>query len=214
LLLRELQFEEAAAGSPPGAGDLYAADGLLDLGAVRELARLPLPELDYPPHRGGAPIEAGRSIFAILAERDILVHHPYDAFEATVQRLVTEAADDPDVVAIKTDAVSRRRPLGNRRSAAARCWRRQEVFVFVELKARFDEERNIEWAKKLEVAGIRVVYGLVELKTHAKTALIVRREPDGIRRYVHIGTGNYNAATAAIYTYVGLLSADPELGPT
>src|SRR5213078_3963069 len=90
--------------------------------------------------------------------------------------------------------------------------RGKEVFVFVEFKARFDEERNIEWAKKLEEAGIRVVYGLVELKTHAKTALIVRREPDGIRRYVHIGTGNYNAATAAIYTDVGLLSADPELG--
>src|SRR5213078_3025362 len=91
--------------------------------------------------------------------------------------------------------------------------RGKEVFVFVELKARFDEERNIEWAKKLEVAGIRVVYGLVELKTHAKTALIVRREPDGIRRYVHIGTGNYNAATAAIYTDVGLLAADPDRLP-
>src|SRR5881396_2633038 len=90
LLLRELQFEEAAASSPPGAGDLYAAHGLLDLGALRELARLPLPELDYPPHRGGAPIDEGRSIFAILAERDVLVHHPYDAFEATVQRLVVK----------------------------------------------------------------------------------------------------------------------------
>src|SRR6266496_4479596 len=90
--------------------------------------------------------------------------------------------------------------------------RGKEVFVFVELKARFDEERNIEWAKKLEHGGIRVVYGLVELKTHAKTALIVRREQDGIRRYVHIGTGNYNAATAAVYTDVGLLSADPDLG--
>jgi polyphosphate kinase len=90
--------------------------------------------------------------------------------------------------------------------------RGKEVFVFVELKARFDEERNIEWARKLERAGIRVVYGLVELKTHAKTALIVRRERDSIRRYVHIGTGNYNAATAAIYTDIGLLSADPELG--
>src|SRR5213595_1382658 len=212
LLLRELQFEEAAAGSPPGAGDLYAADGLLDLGGVRELARLPLPELDYPPHRGGAPIEAGRSIFAILAERDILVHHPYDAFEATVQRLVTEAADDPDVVAIKLTLY---RAGGRSEIVAAllrAAGRGKEVFVFVELKARFDEERNIEWAKKLEEAGIRVVYGLVELKTHAKTALIVRREPDGIRRYVHIGTGNYNAATAAIYTDVGLLSADPELG--
>src|SRR5207245_11628294 len=144
LVLRELQCEEAAAGSPPGAGDLYAADGLLDLGAVRELARLPLPELDYPPHRGGAPIETGRSIFAILAERDILVHHPYDAFEATVQRLVVEAADDPDVVAIKltlyraggrseiVDALLRGAGRGN------------EVYVYVELNARVAAERKIE----------------------------------------------------------------------
>ena len=212
LLLRELQFEEAAPSSPPGAGDLYPAHGLLDLGALREVARLPLPELDYPPHRGGAPIEEGRSIFAILAERDVLVHHPYDAFEATVQRLVVEAADDPDVVAIKLTlyrAGGRSEIVEALLRAAVRG---KEVFVFVELKARFDEERNIEWAKKLEQAGIRVVYGLVELKTHAKTALIVRREQNGIRRYVHIGTGNYNAATAAIYTDVGLLSADPELG--
>ena len=212
LLLRELQFEEAAASSPPGAGDLYAVDGLLDLGALRELARLPLPELDYPPHHGRAPLEEGRSIFAILAERDVLVHHPYDAFEATVQRLVVEAADDPDVVAIKMTlyrAGGRSEIVDALLRAAGRG---SEVFVFVELKARFDEERNIEWAKKLEQGGIRVVYGLVELKTHAKTALIVRRERDGIRRYVHIGTGNYNAATAALYTDVGLLSADPELG--
>ena len=212
LLLRELQFEEAAATSPPGAEDLYAADSLLDLGALRELARLPLPELDYPPHRGGAPIEEGRTIFATLAERDILVHHPYDAFEATVQRLVVEAADDPDVVAIKLTlyrAGGRSEIVEALLRAAGRG---KEVFVFVELKARFDEERNIEWARKLEQAGIRVVYGLVDLKTHAKTALIVRRERDGIRRYVHIGTGNYNAATAAVYTDVGLLSADPELG--
>jgi polyphosphate kinase len=212
LLLRELQFEEAAATSPPGAGDLYAAQSLLDLGALRELARLPLPELDYPPYRGGAPIEGGRSIFAILAERDVLVHHPYDAFEATVQRLVFEAADDPDVVAIKLTLY---RAGGHSEIVEAlvrAAGRGKEVFVFVELKARFDEERNIEWARKLERAGIRVVYGLVELKTHAKTALIVRRERDSIRRYVHIGTGNYNAATAAIYTDIGLLSADPELG--
>src|SRR6266403_1529051 len=212
LLLRELQFEEAAASSPPGAGDLYAADGLLDLGALRELARLPLPELDYPPHRGGAPIEEGRSIFAILAERDILVHHPYDAFEATVQRLMAEAADDPDVVAIRLTLYRAGGRSDIVEALLRAAGRGKEVFVFVELKARFDEERNIEWAKKLEQAGIRVVYGLVELKTHAKTALIVRRERDAIRRYVHIGTGNYNAATAAIYTDVGLLSADAALG--
>ena len=212
LLLRELQFEDTSPAGSLGPSDLYVAPGLLDFGGLRDLARLPLPKLDYAPHGGASPIEPGRSIFTVLAERDVLVHHPYDAFEATVQRFVIEAADDPDVVAIKQTlyrAGGRSEIVDALLRAAGRG---KEVFVFVELKARFDEERNIEWARKLEQAGIRVVYGLVELKTHAKTALVVRREGGGIRRYVHIGTGNYNAATAATYTDVGLLSADPDLG--
>src|SRR5207244_7337401 len=101
LFLRDLHFEDTGPTSPLGSGDLYEARPLVALGCLRELASLPLPELDYPPHRGGSPIAEGRSIFAVLAERDVLVHHPYDAFEATVQRFVAEAADDPDVVAIK-----------------------------------------------------------------------------------------------------------------
>ncbi|OLE96769.1 MAG: polyphosphate kinase 1, partial [Cyanobacteria bacterium 13_1_20CM_4_61_6] len=212
LLLRELLFEDATPVGSLGSGDLYEAVGLLGLGALREIARLPKPELDYPPWRGRVPIAPAQSVFAALAERDVLVHHPYDSFEASVERLFVEAADDPHVVAIKltlyragghsgiVDALLRAAALG------------KEVFVFVELKARFDEERNIDWARKLEQAGIRVVYGLVELKTHAKTALIVRREQGGIRRYVHIGTGNYNAVTATLYTDLGLLSADEALG--
>ena len=212
LLLRELQFEDTAPAGSLGASDLYVAPGLVDFGGLRQLARLPLPELDYPAHAGVSPIASGSSIFTVLAKRDVLVHHPYDDFESTVQRLVLEAADDPDVVAIKqtlyraggrsaiVDALVRAASQG------------KEVFVFVELKARFDEERNIEWARKLEQAGIRVVYGLVELKTHAKIALVVRREAGRTRRYVHIGTGNYNAATATTYTDLGLLSADPDLG--
>jgi len=212
LLLRELQFEDTAPAGSLGPSDLYAAPSLVDLGGLRDLARLPHPTLDYAPHEGASPIDPGRSIFAVLAERDVLVHHPYDAFEATVQRFVTEAAGDPSVVAIKQTlyrAGGRSEIVDALVRAAGRG---KEVFVFVELKARFDEERNIEWARKLEQAGIRVVYGLVDLKTHAKTALVVRREGGGIRRYVHIGTGNYNAATAATYTDVGLLSADPDLG--
>ncbi len=211
LLLRELLFEDATPVGSLGSGDLYEAEGLLDLGALREIAHLPKPELDYPPHHGRRPIAPQQSVFTVLAERDVLVHHPYDSFEATVERFFVEAADDPDVVAIRltlyraggrsgiVDALLRAAGLG------------KEVFVFVELKARFDEERNIEWARRLERGGIRVVYGLVELKTHAKTALIVRREGNGIRRYVHIGTGNYNAVTAGLYTDLGLLSADETL---
>jgi polyphosphate kinase len=212
LVLRELQFEDAAPGSTLGSGDVYEMDRPLDFGALRELAHLPLPELDYPPHLGGSPIAANRSVFSVVAERDLLVHHPYDAFEATVERLFVEAADDADVVAIKLTLYRAGGRSGIVEALLRAAERGKEVFVFVELKARFDEERNIEWARKLEQAGIRVVYGLVELKIHAKTALIVRREPDGIRRYVHIGTGNYNAATAALYTDLGLLSADPALG--
>ncbi|MGH7530282.1 MAG: polyphosphate kinase 1 [Gemmatimonadales bacterium] len=212
LVLRELQFEDAAVESLLAARDVYEADELLDLGALRELARLPLPALDYPPHQGRTPIPPEQSVFAVLAERDVLVHHPHDAFEATVERLFVEAADDPGVVAIKLTLYRAGGRSGIVDALLRAAARGKEVFVFVELKARFDEERNIEWARRLEQQGIRVVYGLVDLKTHAKTALIVRREAAGIRRYVHIGTGNYNAATAAMYTDVGLLSADPVLG--
>ena len=212
LLLRELLFEETALAGPLGPGDVYEVDGLLDLAALRELARLPLPELDYPPHRGRAPLPADQSVFATLAEHDVLVHHPYDSFEATVERLFVEAADDPDVVAIKLTLYRAGGRSGIVDALLRAAARGKEVFVFVELKARFDEERNIEWARKLEQGGIRVVYGLVELKTHAKTALIVRREQGGLRRYVHIGTGNYNAMTAGMYTDLGLLSADAALG--
>lgn len=212
LLLRELQFEDTTPAGSLSSSDLYVAPGLVDFGGLRELARLPLPELDYPPHVGVSPIVRSSSIFTVLAERDVLVHHPYDDFESTVQRFLLDAADDPDVVAIKQTlyrAGGRSAIVDALVRAASRG---KEVFVFVELKARFDEERNIEWARKLEQAGIRVVYGLVELKTHAKIALVVRREAGRTRRYVHIGTGNYNAATATTYTDVGLLSADPDLG--
>ncbi|MGH7701272.1 MAG: polyphosphate kinase 1, partial [Gemmatimonadales bacterium] len=211
LLLRELRFERDGPAASLATTDVYEVDGPLDPTALRQLGDLPYPELRYPAFRGRAAWPADRSVFAVIRERDVLVHHPSDAFEESVERFFREAAADPDVQAIKLTLYR----AGGRssivdalvRAAAAG----KDVAVFVEVKARFDEARNIEWARRLEAAGIHVVYGLVELKTHAKVALVVRREGGSVRRYVHIGTGNYNAATAAAYTDLGLLSADPEL---
>jgi polyphosphate kinase len=212
LLLRELQFEEPDRVSLIGPGDVYDVDGLLGLAALRELADLPIPELRYPPFRGGTAFAAGRTVLATIAARDVLVHHPYDAFDRTVGRFFSEAADDPETVAMKLTlyraGASSEILDALRRAAKAG----KEVFVFVEVKARFDEERNIEWLAKLEEAGIRVVSGLVGFKTHAKAALVVRREAGALKRFVHIGTGNYNAATALIYTDLGLFTADEALG--
>jgi len=212
LLLRELQFEDAAHISTLGDADLFDVAGPLDPLALREIADLPRPPLQYPPFLGRRVLAAAKSVIDVVAERDVLVHHPYDSFPDAVERFFVEAADAPDVVAIKLTLY---RPGGRShiadalvRAAAAG----KEVFVFVELKARFDEERNVDWAKKLERAGIHVVYGLVDVKTHAKVGLVVRREGSGVRRYVHVGTGNYNAATAAVYTDLGLLTAHPDLG--
>ena len=212
LLLRELQFEDAAHISTLGHADLFDVVGPLDPLALREIADLPRAQLQYPPYSGRRVLEATKSVFELVAERDVLVHHPYDSFPDAVERFFVEAASDPDVAAIKLTLY---RPGGRSgiadalvRAAAAG----KEVFVFVELKARFDEERNVDWAKKLERAGIHVVYGLVDVKTHAKIGLVVRREGGALRSYAHVGTGNYNAATAAVYTDLGLLTAHPELG--
>ncbi len=212
LLVRELQFEEVGDVSTIGFDDLYEAESLVDFGALREIAGLPRPELQFPPFRGRSPFAPDQLIVEQLKQGDVLVHHPYDAFEATVERFFVEAADDPTVVAIKLTLyrAGGRSGIVDALLRAARGGK--DVFVFVELKARFDEERNVEWARKLEEAGIHVVYGLVNLKTHSKTALVVRREDGAVRRYVHIGTGNYNASTAAQYTDLGLFSADEALG--
>jgi polyphosphate kinase len=210
-LLRELQFELPEVMTGLSHDDVYPVERLVDLAALGELAALDAPELRYGPLDQSTPLEAHRPIFDQLQERDVLVRFPFDSFDDTVERLLDEAADDPDVISIKitlyrTDAKSRLvQALARARGIG------KDAFALVELKASFDERRNIEWARSLQSAGIHVVFSPTSIKVHAKIALIVRREADGARRYVYIGTGNLNAATARAYTDVGILTADPEL---
>lgn len=207
--------------------DVFEADGILCLRDLFALTDLPLPELrdpvwssNVPPRlrKGGdsllenASIEVEEDFFSVIRKHDVMVHHPYHSFSRTIQRFITQAAYDPDVLAIKMTLyrTSGDSPIVNALIAAAE--NGKQVSALVELKARFDEENNINWARKLESVGVHVVYGLVGLKTHTKVVLVVRREEGRIRRYVHVGTGNYNPKTARLYTDVGLLSCREELG--
>ncbi|HWQ11538.1 MAG TPA: polyphosphate kinase 1 [Roseiflexaceae bacterium] len=196
--------------------DLYEGRGPLGLADLMALTRLDRPDLKDPPFYPSAPpaLRSARTsadIFAAIRQQDILLHHPFDSFQPLVE-LIEAAAEDPDVLAIKQTLyrVGANSPIV-RALMHARDQDKQ-VTVLVELKARFDEENNIIWARQLERAGVHVVYGLVGLKTHAKIALVVRREQDGLRRYVHLGTGNYNATTARIYTDLGLLTCRNDIG--
>ena len=196
---------------------VYAVDGLLDLADVVELAGLDRPELRYPEWQGVTrPRLRGEGdepadIFAAIREGDILVNHPYDRFSTSVERLIEQAVDDPDVLAIKHTIyrTSGDSPMVPALIRAAE--QGKQAVVLVELKARFDEARNIGWARALERAGVHVVHGFPALKTHAKCALVVRRESGGIRRYVHIGTGNYHPRTARLYTDAGLFTCRPDI---
>lgn len=192
--------------------------GPLDLRSLNEIADLDRPELRYEPfvpgtHEHLAEVETSKpaDLFSALRKRDVLVHHPYDSFATSVQRFIEQAAADPHVLAIKQTLyrTSGDSPIIDSLVDAARAGK--QVLVLVEIKARFDEQANIRWARKLERAGCHVVYGLVGLKTHCKLALVVRDEPDGLRRYAHIGTGNYNPKTARLYEDFGLLTADPDI---
>ncbi len=208
LLVRELEVHP---------DDVLEVPGLLDLSALWQLYDVDRPELKYEPfvpatHPALAEGETPRSVFNMLREGDVLVHHPYDSFATSVQRFIEKAADDPYVLAIKQTLyrTSGDSPIVDALIDAAEAGK--QVVVLVELKARFDEQANISWARALEKAGCHVVYGLVGLKTHCKTALVVRQEAGTIRRYCHIGTGNYNPKTARMYEDMGLLTADPAVG--
>ena len=168
----------------------------------------------YPPFAAVVPEplhDPARNIFDAMREGDILVHHPFESFPATVERFLETAAEDDQVLAIKLTLYRTSGDTAIVQALSEAAQRGKQVAVLVELKARFDEVNNIQWARKLESFGVHVAYGSAELKTHTKTALVVRREPDGIRRYVHIGSGNYNSKTAKLYTDVGLLTCDPVL---
>lgn len=205
---------------------VYDIDGLLNLKDLFFFLSLPLPDLKETPWAALTPprlkpvieveeegySEQAPNIFAAIRQGDILVHHPYESFKASVQEFITQAANDPKVLAIKITLyrTSGDSPIVKALINAAA--NRKQVVALVELKARFDEANNIVWAKRLEDAGVHVVYGVVGLKTHTKTTLVVREEGNEIRRYVHIGTGNYNPKTSSLYTDLGLFSCQDELG--
>jgi polyphosphate kinase len=198
-------------------GDVIEVPGLLDLSSLWQIYGVDRPDLKDPPFVPATPPAFGeretpKSIFATLRDGDVLVHHPYDSFSTTVQRFIEQAAADPNVLAIKQTLyrTSGDSPIVNALIDAAEAGK--QVVALVEIKARFDEQANIKWARALEQAGVHVVYGLIGLKTHCKTALVVRREGSAIRRYCHVGTGNYNPKTARLYEDVGLLTAAPDIG--
>ena len=208
LLLRELDVHP---------GDVVQVPGLLDLSSLWQIYGVDRPALkdpafvpDTPP--AFADRETPKSIFATLREGDVLVHHPYDSFSTSTQRFIELAAADPNVLAIKQTLYRTSGDSPIVRSLIEAAAAGKQVVALVEIKARFDEQANIKWARALEQAGVHVAYGLVGLKTHCKTCLVVRREGSTIRRYCHIGTGNYNSKTARLYEDIGLLTAAPDIG--
>lgn len=210
LLVKELKISEA---------EVYPLPGPLDLTGLFSLSGIDRPELKYPKfvagtHRDLAEVESASApdVFAALRSHDVLLHHPYDSFSTSVQAFLEQAAADPDVLAIKQTLyrTSGDSPIVDALIEAAEAGK--QVLVLVEIKARFDEQANIKWARKLEESGCHVVYGLVGLKTHCKLSLVVRQEGDQLVRYSHVGTGNYHPKTARLYEDLGLLTANQEVG--
>jgi polyphosphate kinase len=194
--------------------DVQETGPLLDLGDLMTLHALDLPALKDAPFTALTPHELrdpARSIFDVIRERDLLVHHPFDSFSASVERFLATAAEDDNVLAIKLTLYRTSGDTAIVDALIDAAQRGKQVAVLVELKARFDEANNISWARRLEDYGVHVAYGSATLKTHTKVALVVRRETDGIRRYVHLGSGNYNSRTARLYTDVGLFTCSPSI---
>ncbi|HET8677579.1 MAG TPA: polyphosphate kinase 1, partial [Blastocatellia bacterium] len=196
-----------------GADDVYTIDGPLNVPDLMALYKIDRPELKDRPLSQTVPLalRSAENIFEIIKRQDVLVHHPYNSF-SSVTDFINTAAIDPDVLAIKMTLYRTGQDSPIVRALMEASDRGKQVAVLVELKARFDEENNIEWARQLERAGVHVVYGMLGLKTHSKLALVVRREADSLRRYVHIGTGNYNPTTARIYTDMGLFTSNEQIG--
>ena len=210
LLARELEIQHQ---------DVYTISAPLDLGGLFDVCKLDRPDLKFrswvpvTPPRFAHDLGGDGDLFRVLREDQLLVHHPYDSFEHTVEAFIAQAAEDPAVLAIKQTLYRTSGPVSPiMRSLTRAAEAGKQVVAMVELTARFDEQNNINWAEVLEDAGVHVVYGTVGLKTHAKVTLVVREEPGGIRRYCHIGTGNYNRDTARNYEDMGLLTSDPALG--
>ncbi|BEV35360.1 polyphosphate kinase 1 [Synechococcus sp. M16CYN] len=220
MLMTGLNIEEA---------DLYKIDGPLGLDDLFSLTNLPMTELKSKMQTGQTPLVLSKTqqnlidegvikpkefetIFSVIRQQDILLHHPYDLFSTTVEEFINQAADDPKVMGIKMTLyrTSTDSPIIAALTRAAE--NGKQVMALVELKARFDEDNNIQWARHLERSGVHVIYGVLGLKTHTKIILVVRKEKDRLRSYVHIGTGNYNSKTSKLYTDLGLLSTRPELG--
>lgn len=215
LVIAEVRADQPAEMPPLSDADVIQAGPLLDLGDLITLASLEIAELRDAPHVPVTPVEfrdSSRSVFEVLRERDVLVHHPFDSFAGSVEQFLTAAALDDDVLAIKMTLYRTSGDTAIVRALTEAAQRGKQVAVLIELQARFDEAKNITFARTLESFGVHVAYGLVGLKTHSKTVLVVRKDADGIRRYAHLGTGNYNSQTARIYTDVGLFTASPSVG--
>ncbi len=215
LILEELREGETLPGLALTERDVFEGGALLELGDLMSIATLDIPDLRDPPFVPIVPVavrDTTRSIFDVVREHDVLVHHPFESFTGTVEEFLDAASRDEHVLAIKLTLYRTSGDTAIVRALTEAAQRGKQVAVLVELQARFDEANNITWARTLENFGVHVAYGLPGLKTHAKVALVVRREADGIRRYVHIGTGNYNSKTARTYTDIGLFTASPSIG--